>query len=98
MGSAEAGGAAGLGVGSGRLGVPTTSTDVLTVVPRPLVTFLKAMAGPYAPGGSRCAFGSTVTVIVTPLVSAVPMAGLAESHDGVLIEYLIEPPDARTRN
>jgi hypothetical protein len=74
-----------------------TSTEVLTVVPRPLVTFENATAGPYLPGGRRDTVSLSVKVMAVPLTPVVPTAGLAESHDGVLIEYLSVPTDDLTR-
>ena len=73
------------------------NTEVLTVVPRPLVTFANATAGPKLPGSRRDAVSLIVRAIVTPLASVVPTAGLAESHDGVLIEYLTVPADELRR-
>src|SRR5262245_60988097 len=69
----------------------------LVALPRPVDTFVKATAGPYAPGGRLDALACTVSVIVTPLVSVTPKAELAVSQDGVLIEYLTVPVEALTR-
>jgi hypothetical protein len=69
----------------------------LVTLPRPFDTFVNATPGPYAPGGRLEALAFTVSVTVTPLVSATPKAGLAVSHDGVLIEYLTVPVEALTR-
>jgi hypothetical protein len=69
----------------------------LVALPRPVDTFVKATAGPYAPGGRLDALAFTVSVIVTPLVSVTPKAELAVSQDGVLIEYRTLPLEALTR-
>ena len=48
------------------------------------------------PGPNCTAVAFTLSVIVTPVVSAVSKLELAVSHDGVLIEYLTVPIDALT--
>jgi hypothetical protein len=68
----------------------------LVALPRPVDTFVKATAGPYAPGGRLEALAFTVSVIVTPLASVTPKLELAVSQDGVLIEYLTLPLEALT--
>jgi hypothetical protein len=69
----------------------------LVALPWPFDTFVKAMPGPYAPAGRLDALAFTVSVIVTPLVSATPRVELAMSQEGVLIEYRTLPLEALTR-
>jgi hypothetical protein len=63
-----------------------TSFAALVALPRPLVAFVNATAGPYVPRGRRNADELIVSVIVTPLASVVPKLELAVSQVGVLIE------------
>jgi len=49
------------------------------------------------PGGNCVAVGFTVSVMTTPLASAVSNLELAVSHDGVIMAYLTVPFDALTR-
>jgi hypothetical protein len=86
VGGAGSGALLTVAVGAGS-GTPTVSIALLVVLPRPLLTFVKATAGPYCPRSKCCAEGLTVSVMVTPLASADPKIGFAVSHDGVLIEY-----------
>jgi hypothetical protein len=67
------------------------------MLPRPFDTFVNATPGPYVPGDKLEALAFTVSVIVMPVVSAVPAVELTVSQDGVLIEYLTVPVDALTR-
>jgi hypothetical protein len=58
----------------------------LIVLPRPLVTLVNAIAGPYWPGRRRNAGSFIVNVMVTPFASALPAVELAVSQEGTLIE------------
>jgi hypothetical protein len=83
--------------GAGSTVVWVVSFAGLIVLPRPLDKFANTTPGPYELGGKRDAVASNVNVIVVPSGAAVPKAGVAVSHEGVLIEYLTVPTDVASR-